>query len=110
MQTKILNKHTLLCVKCHSNGQLLYSVQCKLLCGACLNGPRLSARSPAYNSLRRRHWAITPNVLLSNPGCPHCADMQATRRLSRDKAEAWFEMAKGRKAEGLSARDLILLR
>jgi hypothetical protein len=36
--------------------------------------------------------------------------MQATERLSRDKAEAWVEVAKGRKAERLSARDLILLR
>jgi hypothetical protein len=36
--------------------------------------------------------------------------MKATERLSRDKAEAWVEVAKGRKAEWLSARDLILLR
>lgn len=40
----------------------------------------------------------------------YCADMQSVGRSARDKAGAWVEVAKGRKSEGLSARDLILLR
>jgi hypothetical protein len=32
----------------------------------------------------------------------------ATKRLSRNKAEAWIKVPKGRKAKGLSARNLTL--
>jgi hypothetical protein len=67
-----------------------------------------SAVSPTRT--KARGYSTHTHVLSSNRGRgSHCADMQASGRLSREKAEAWVKVAKGRKAEGLSAPDLILL-